>query len=99
MRTKRNMKQPYDWFKNQDRERFNNIKTLFKLYITVVFLMLHGLYSWITLWWIYLLYRNSGPKYMKQILHQLANKNGSLFGIIASIYAIKMDIYFFKVGI
>ncbi len=34
-------------------------------------------------------------KHMIQILEQLINKNGSLFGIIATIYAIKMNICFF----
>ncbi len=36
---------------------------------------------------------------MKQILDPLTNKNGSLFGIIGTIYAIKMKIYFFQVDI
>eukprot|EP01084_Bolivina_argentea_P113023 201526_1 len=99
IRIKKNMKQPYDLFKNQDRDSCNNNKRLSKLYITVVFLMLHGLYIWVTVWWIYLVYGNIGSKHMKQILDKLTNKNGSLFGIIATIYAIKMDIYFFQVGI
>ncbi len=61
--------------------------------------MLHGLYIGVTVWWIYLPYRNIGSKYIKHILDQLTNKNGSLFGIIATIYAIKMKIYFFQVDI
>ncbi len=49
--------------------------------------------------WIYLVPRNIGSKCLKQILKQLKNKNGSLFGIIVTINAIKMDIYFFGVDI